>query len=386
MNKLKLPDRTAVLFFASILIASLACGSPTPTPASMPPTDSPQDATRVSAFARGRTAYGFFPSPPDSSFESILDHFEALHEHADFILFQPNVPWIDFVDGTEGESASREERRNVIALSRRFGLDWIFVIDPLNGLNRSEFYGLPEGWKPAFSNPDVRAAFTNFTLWVVREFQPSYLGLASEINTYLDAHPDDAANYLSLYRDVYDRVKAEAPDTQIFVTFQWDDLNNMFEPASEGRPAYQTNWDQVEAFEPRLDLWVISSYPFFIYPGDAGILDGYYTPLLGRTEKPLAVAEGGWSTEPVGPLAVDEAGQVAYLQALHEQLGERLVFWTYLLLDDLNMDWIGPNALEGGMSESDLETLNHFAHIGLRHADGEPKPALALWDAYRGDQ
>jgi hypothetical protein len=345
-----------------------------------------QEETPTTIWSEERTAYGFFPSPPDSSFESIMDHFEALSEHADFILFQPNVPWTDFVDGIEGESASREERRNVIDLSRRFGLDWIFVIDPLNGLNRSEFYGLPEGWEPAFSNPDVRAAFANFTLWVVREFQPRYLGLASEINTYLDAHPDDAENYLSLYRQVYDRVKAEAPDTQLFVTFQWDDLNNMFEAASEGRSAYQTNWEQVEAFEPKLDLWAISSYPFFIYPGDPGMLDGYYAPLLDRTEKPLAVAEGGWSTEPVGPVGGDEAGQAAYLQALHEQLGERLVFWTYLLLDDLNMDWVGPNALEGGMNEHDLETLAYFARLGLRGADGDPKPALELWDAYRGGE
>ena len=137
----------------------------------------------------------------------------------------------------------------------------IFVVDPLNGLNRREFYDLPWGWESAFSNPDVREAFTNFTIWIVREFQPKYLGLASEINTYLDAHPDDVEDYMSLYREVYDRVKKEAQETQIFVTFQWDDLNNLFPGATEGRAAYQTNWDQIEAFEPRLDLWVISSYP-----------------------------------------------------------------------------------------------------------------------------
>ena len=45
-------------------------------------------------------------------------------------------------------------------------------------------------------------------------------GLASEINTYMDAHPDDVEHFVGLYREVYERVKAEAPDTQIFVTFQ----------------------------------------------------------------------------------------------------------------------------------------------------------------------
>ncbi len=117
------------------------------------------------------------------------------------------------------------------------------MVNALNGLNRREFFGLPEGWEPSFANPDVRAAFGNFTLWIMREFEPRYLGLASEINTYIDAHPEDGQDYLSLYEETYDRVKAEFPETQIFVTFQWDDLKSMFPPAAEGRTRYDTNWD-----------------------------------------------------------------------------------------------------------------------------------------------
>ena len=70
----------------------------------------------------------------------------------------------------------------------------------------------------------------------------------------MDAHPEDVGNFVSLYKELYKKVKDEVPDTQIFVSFQWDDLNNMFAPATEGRRAGQTNWDQVEAFEPELDL------------------------------------------------------------------------------------------------------------------------------------
>ncbi len=137
----------------------------------------------------------------------------------------------------EGESQERENLVNQTILAQINGLDWIFVVDPLNGLNRREFFELPEGWEASFANPDVRQAFTNFTLWIVQEFKPRYLGLASEINTYMDAHPDDSPNYLSLYQEVYAKVKAEAPDTQVFVTFQWGDLNNLFSGAERvGRP------------------------------------------------------------------------------------------------------------------------------------------------------
>jgi hypothetical protein len=362
--------------------AVLACASEATSPEAT--LDISLEPTRAS-FDGDRTAYGFFPSPPEATLDSVLGHFEALGEHADFILVQPNIPWEDFVNGIEGESQARTDLRNQIILARRNGLDWIFVIDPLNGLNRREFFGLPEGWDHSFANPDVRAAFANFTLWVVQEFEPRYLGLASEINTYLDAYPDDVENYLSLYFEVYDRVKAEEPETQIFVTFQWDDLNNMWAPAAEGRLAYQTNWEQVEAFEPRLDLWVISSYPYFVFE-DGGIPADYYTPLLDKTDKPLAVAEGGWSSTQVGPVGGSEAGQVGYLEAVHDQLGERLSFWVYLILSDLNMESIAAGLDDVGRPPEDAETLSLFASLGMRTSDGIPKPALELWDQYRTSQ
>ncbi len=257
--------RTFLPTFALALAALARQNGTSAVPSTAPTQASPSEPTQ-SVFNAKDTAYGFFPSPPEATLESVLTLFKSMGRHADFALYQPSIPWEDFVDGVEGDAQSREDLRNQVLLARQNGLDRIFVVDPLNGLNRREFMGLPVGWDANFANPDVRAAFTNFALWIVREFRPRYLGLASEINTYMDAYPDDVESYLSLYRETYDLVKAEAPETQVFVTFQWDDLNNMFAPAAEGRPAGQTNWDQVEAFEPRLDLWAISSYPYFLYP------------------------------------------------------------------------------------------------------------------------
>ena len=165
--------------------------------------------------------------------------------------------------------------------------------------------GLPAGWEADFENPNVRAAYRNYALWVVHTFHPRYLGLASEINTYMDAHPDDAQNFVSLYNEIYALVKAVAPETQIFVTFQWDDLNNMFPQPEEGsRKQYDTNWEQIEAFEPNLDVWVISTYPYFIFNNGTQIPSDYYTPLLTRTDKPVAIAEGGFSSQAIGEIQV----------------------------------------------------------------------------------
>ena len=369
--------RRYILALCILLLSALACGGQTntyPTP-------------EHSVFDEGHTTYGFFPSPPEATLDSVLNHFKSIGEHADFVLIQPNIPWEDFTAGVEGESQKRTDILNQMTLTRQNGLDAVFVVDALNGLNRREFMGLPAGWEPNFANPTVRAAFTNFTLWIVRTFHPRYLGLASEINTYMDAHPEDAANYLSLYHETYALVKAEAPETEVFVTFQWEDLNNLFgQPEEDHGQAYDINWEQVEVFEPDLDLWVISSYPFVAFKSGSQIPDGYYTPLLTRTSKPLAVAEGGYTSQPVGPFPGAPEDQVAYLNAIHDQIGARLDFWVYLLLNDFNLDSYAEMMQSQGQGDQDISTLGMFSSVGLREFDGTPKPAMEVWDSFRNEQ
>jgi len=364
--------------FLMLFLAVLACSSsgPVATPGPIP-------SLARSPFDLGRTLYGFFPSPPEVSVQSVIDTYKAIGQHGDVVLLQQNVPWADFVKATDGASASLTDIHNQYILAHQNGLEVIFVVDPLNVLNRSQFQGLPFTWKASFANPQVRTAFTNFTLRIVREFHPRYLGLASEINTYADTHPEDFPNFLSLYRSVYDQVKAEAPDTHIFVTFQWEELNNLIPGVANGRTPRQVDWNQVEIFEPRLDVWAISSYPFVVYQRGTDIPADYYTPLLKRTSKPLAVAEGGYSSAPVGQATGTPQDQVDYLNAIHSQIGgNRLAFWIYLLINDFNLDSYA-KIMNGRGQNADVNTLGMFASVGLTRSDRTPKPALTLWDSFR---
>ena len=362
--------------FAGLLLLFLmvlACGSGAPAPI---PT------LHSSPYDLGRTVYGFFPSPPEATTQSIVDTYKFISGHGDVVLLQQNIPWQDFATSTETKSQAITDIHNQYLLAHQNGLEVIFVVDPLNGLNRREFQGLPAGWEATFANPKVRTAFINFTLRIVREFHPSFLGLASEINTYEDTHPDDFQNYLSLYNDVYKLVKAESPETKIFVTFQWEELNNLIPSVAQDLP-YKVNWHQVEQFEPNLDLWAISSYPFVIFNSGADIPANYYTPLLSRTLKSLAVAEGGYSSEPVGTFSGDPQSQVDYLNAIHSQIGgDRLAFWIYLLINDFNMESYSRIMNQNGQNE-DINTLSMFAFVGLTKSDRTPKPAIEVWDSFR---
>ncbi|MCC7118906.1 MAG: hypothetical protein IT310_10315 [Anaerolineales bacterium] len=362
--------RRIFIFLSFLLCASLACGA-TETPAT------PKD----SAFDSGTTAYGFYPSPPKISLLSVFQTYKDLGQHADFVLIQQNTDWEDFVQGVGGESQTRTDLMNQVKLADQNNLEYIFVIDALNGLDRREFAGLPADWTANFANPNLRTAYKNYALWITQTFHPRYLGLASEINTYLDAHPDDAQNFISLYNEIYALIKSDAPQTQVFVTFQWDDLNNMFPQPEEGeRKKMEPNWEQVEVFEPNLDVWVISSYPYLVFPSASDIPANYYIPLLTRTTKPIAIAEGGFSSQPVGFAQGSPEDQVVYLNAVDAQLGSRLAFWTNTLLKDLD---IQSYASSQGLDSASAAGLSNFAFIGFMDSDGSPKPALKVWDALR---
>ena len=75
--------------------------------------------------------------------------------------------------------------------------------------------------------------------------------------------------------------------------------------------------------------------------------------------------------------------QVAYLNAIHDQLGPRLVFWVNTLLNDFNLDSYSEYMVAQGRDPQDVLSLGAFAYVGLRNSDGSPKPALEVWDGFR---
>jgi hypothetical protein len=85
-----------------------------------------------------KTVYGFFPSSPEISQQSILDLYKALGQHADVVLLQENIPWGDFPKSPDAASQTITDIHNQHILAHQNGLEVIFMADPLNGLNRSQ--------------------------------------------------------------------------------------------------------------------------------------------------------------------------------------------------------------------------------------------------------
>ena len=91
------------------------------------------------------------------------------------------------------------------------------------------------------------------------------------------------------------------------------------------------------------------------------------------------------NSRPIGQFKGKLQDQVDYLNAIHTQLGERLAFWIYLILNDINGEAYRDFLAQNGM-QSNADTILWFAAVGLQELDGTPKPALQIWDAFHNAQ
>ncbi len=143
-------NRKLIASLFILFLATLACGPSSPGPI---PT------LKSSPYDLGRTVYGFFPSPPEATTQSIMDTYKAIGQHGDVALLQQNIPWKEFTTSADAELKAITDIHNQYILAHQNGLEVIFVVDPLNGLDRREFQGLPADWQASFANPKVRGGF-----------------------------------------------------------------------------------------------------------------------------------------------------------------------------------------------------------------------------------
>ena len=114
----------ALFAISALILAALACDAVTSTPSEpIPAIPTPE----ISIFDSGRTAYGFFPTPPEVSVESVVNNMIAISEHADVVLFQEEIPWSDFLESPDADSQKLEDLRGMVQLAAGNGLELIFV-------------------------------------------------------------------------------------------------------------------------------------------------------------------------------------------------------------------------------------------------------------------
>ena len=304
-------------------------------------------------------AMGLSSLPAELTEESYGRAFELAATAGDVIMIQRTPPWEELLAGEVSEETARTTQRER-QLAEEDGLDLFVAIDPTDVAGeRSELANLPPELRGAgFADEQIRSAFVDYAKYVAENYHPKYLALGVEINSYQHQHPEDFEQFVTLYHQTYDGVKALSPETLVFPIFQLEELQGLL-PTDQ---PYPPQWYLIQRFEPRLDLLAVSSYPDLAFPAAEEIPGSYFAQLQSYTDRPIVIAGTGYSS---GDDA-NENQQVAYLRRVldgAQQLSMPLLVWL-----------VGQDPT----FTSDV-SLGLLQHIGLLRQDGTEKPAWRAW-------
>lgn len=219
---------------------------------------------------------------------------------------------------------------------------------------------LQAGADLSFSNPAVRTAYIKAATDLA-QLKPPYFCLATEINLLAIQRLPEYLHFAGLYKEAYRAVKQVSPQTQVFVTFQWEWVR-ILDAKEPDRIAEHSK--VINIFRPELDLIGLTTYPSAFHETPAQLVPDYYTWIFRHIPPgdPVMLMEIGWPTSGSG----NEAEQFAFIKRLPGLLkGINLVGVDWALLHDVQI----------GAFDADLNT------VGLRYSDGRPKPGYGAFRA-----
>jgi hypothetical protein len=324
---------------------------------------------------------GFTRWPSELSLRGIQQADDFLGKHADLVsvMFIGGIPWPEALDG----KPFSPDVQNQLNYRRPNGYELLLSISPLNqdrqGL--APYWGekdnqpLPPEWaQRPFNSPEVTSAFTRFTLRSVEALQPDYLAIGIESNVLLSKDRRAWPDYKEFHKAVYGAVKKAHPGLPVFFTTE---VNHYLERAAEARGSHQR--EEVAELMKYSNVFAMSCYPHMSYDTPWPIPEDYFR-FAQDFGKPLAVAETGMLSRSVTVFNLKLRGSEADQRQYYDVLLRTAQRDNYLFIATFATTDFERLVAQLPQEARDLATI--WAYTGLQTSDGQPKPALELWDRF----
>lgn len=354
--------RSALLPLLSLMLVALLAGAcreqATESPYS--PIERPREGDPRSFLM------GFSDIPPELTEAAYLEQFDFTASYGEAILIQRPPTWADFLPGATVSDALRNEVIAAREAARARDLRVVVALDPFDPANRARLDGVPAEYEGrSLADAELRGAFIAEAEFIARNMRPDFLVLGSEINTTYERNPEGYFAFIEAYRAAYDAVKGASPQTQVLVTFQYEELLGVVPEL----PPHAPRWELLDDLGPRLDLLGITSYPSFAYPTARKVPPEYYLQLQEHTDRPVAFVGVGFSS------GAHRSGVNASTEPEQRRFLQRLLDDAFRLQSPLLVWFAGHDLGFATTAPYDL-----LASIGLRTADGAPKEAWSVWE------
>ena len=318
------------------------------------PVQTPTAGSLDSGPGQGSHALGVAVTPrnfPDFSSEDVDEAFRLSRKVGDYAVFI--YQW--------GELEPRVARL-MVEKSRQVGLKPILGLSPTTlGQGRKEL-DLPNDVRRqaapliSFAHPAIREAFKKSAAELAALGAP-YLCLATEINFLAMQRLDEYIHFATLYKETYAVVKRIAPETKVFVSFQWEWMRIL-----DAREPHRIKEHSkvIDIFRPALDVVGLTTYPSAFHGAPAELPGDYYTWLYHHVPRgeEILLMEAGWPSQGSGS-EIEQQQFIRRLPELLNPMNVAVIAWA--LLHDVGLEEFDAN----------LNT------VGLLTRQGQRKPAFA---------
>jgi len=355
----------ALTLFVAVAVPALGCPTPCPEDPNEPPTS-------LNVTSRGYPV-GVFPQPnavngPESAISFGVQNLGTT------VLLPIGVNWNHELDPADFQQELLE-RVSLDQAVDASGGETYFQVDFWGDQNRTVISGLPPelATPPDFSNEDLCAAFVVWVQALADATDAQYMALGIEVNFYKylngslrDTYPD----WLACYDLAYDAIKSVSPSTQVWPTFQLEDMLGLT-GQSPADPNQFSDYTQSKVDALAFSTFPSISAPPFVpnppFDSPAAVPNDYFSQMSAFANgKDIFIAETGWSIDcgfSGAPSSQAEwVVRAADLAAPLDQSGELIGFNWFFMSDPPAGSVIG-----------------FFSLGGLIDAAGSQRPAFDLW-------
>ena len=311
---------------------------------------------------------GFSTQPARPTVAAVINGIDQWSTRAEIAAIHEEVPWRDLLAGMSPDAILDRDKIQLVNYLRGKGLQLYVMVDPTDGLSRSDEAPQLRALGRSLAEPAVQQAYRSYVLAVERRLQPEYLGLAAETNLIRVAAP--APLYAAVVRAANDAaadLRAAGAQSTLLSSVQVETAWGRLAPGGT-----YAGVEQDFADFPFAAMLGLSSYPYFGYAQPEDIPANYYQRLLNGRSLPVMIVEGGWSSASAGNVTSSpdlQARYVARHAALLDSVNARGLI--QLVYADIDIRAYPPPL---------PANLPLFVSVGLTDSDLNAKSALAAWD------
>ncbi|MBI4454044.1 hypothetical protein HY636_05360 [Candidatus Woesearchaeota archaeon] len=223
----------------------------------------------------------------------------------------------------------------------------------------------------------TKKEYKNSAVMFAEKYKPKYIALGIEVNTLYTSSLSDSSSdfeeFVKLYNDIYDAVKAVSPDTKVFTIFQLEKMKGLNGGLFGGEnDEKKAQWFLIGKF--KTDIIAFTTYPGLIYKNPSEIPDDYYSSIRANLinlpeiykQTPVAFTEIGWHSDAsITGWESSEEEQAEFIsrfseltKGLNEGNSLEFLIWSFMY---------------------DQNTIQPFNSMGLIDKDGNSKAGWKIW-------